>query len=74
MNSLVASNSKHGNSLFMKIGESCSNCGHPFYYSFVSFDYLPLVEFVIDSSLSQKDIQNIVNRANINVSNTDIMV
>ena len=33
-------------------GDVCINCGHPFVRSFITFDVLPLVEFVPDPSIS----------------------
>lgn len=36
-------------------GDVCINCGHPFVRSFITFDVLPLVEFVPDPSISDDE-------------------
>ena len=36
-------------------GDVCTNCGHPFVRSFITFDVLPLVEFVPEPSISDEE-------------------
>jgi intraflagellar transport protein 122 len=36
-------------------GDVCINCGHPFVRSFITFDVLPLVEFVPDPSITDDE-------------------
>ena len=43
------------NPLLNNHGNECLNCKHPFVFSFVSFEVLPLVEFVIDSDISDEE-------------------
>ena len=38
----------------------CTNCGHPFVRSFITFDVLPLVEFVPDPSISDEEAINLI--------------
>lgn len=40
--------------------DSCDNCGHPFIRCSISFDILPLIEFQIDSNLSNEDALSLI--------------
>lgn len=44
-----------------KEGDLCTNCGHPFYRSFISFDLLPLVEFVPEPDISDKEAESLID-------------
>ncbi|XP_066967390.1 intraflagellar transport protein 122 homolog isoform X2 [Macrobrachium rosenbergii] len=43
------------NPLVNNSGNQCVNCGHPFVYSFVSFEILPVVEFVLDEDITDEE-------------------
>ncbi|XP_078340377.1 intraflagellar transport protein 122 homolog isoform X7 [Crassostrea virginica] len=49
------------NPLLNNGGNCCVNCRQPFVHSFVSFEVLPLVEFVIDSSLTDEEAVQILD-------------
>lgn len=44
-----------------KVGDLCSNCGHPFYRSFVSFDLIPLVEFVPEPDITDEEACRLID-------------
>lgn len=41
-------------------GNRCSNCGQPFIHSFVSFEVLPLVEFELESGISDDEAVRLI--------------
>jgi intraflagellar transport protein 122 len=41
----------------------CTNCGHPFVRSFVSFEVLPLVEFVPDPSIGDEEAMELIRQS-----------
>ncbi|GFH10765.1 WD_REPEATS_REGION domain-containing protein, partial [Haematococcus lacustris] len=41
-------------------GDFCINCGAPFIRSFVTFEHLPLVEFELDSSISDGEAAKLI--------------
>ncbi|ESL10984.1 hypothetical protein TRSC58_01275 [Trypanosoma rangeli SC58] len=41
-------------------GDRCPNCAHPFVRSFVNFNALPLVEFVLSNELSDAEAERII--------------
>lgn len=43
-------------------GDVCTNCGHPFVRSFISFDILPLVEFVPEPSISDEEAIELIRQ------------
>ncbi|CAM9651174.1 unnamed protein product [Heterosigma akashiwo] len=43
-------------------GDSCTNCGHPFVRSFLSFEVLPLVEFRADPALSYEEALDLIRQ------------
>lgn len=45
-------------------GDVCSSCGHPFVRSFISFDILPLVEFVPEPSISDDEAIELIRSPN----------
>ncbi|KAK0064191.1 intraflagellar transport protein 122 [Biomphalaria pfeifferi] len=49
------------NPLLSKTGNRCVNCKQPFVFSFVTFEVLPLVEFVIDESLTDQEAIHILD-------------
>ncbi|XP_061187800.1 intraflagellar transport protein 122 homolog isoform X3 [Saccostrea echinata] len=49
------------NPLLNNGGNCCVNCRQPFVHSFVSFEVLPLVEFVLDSSLTDEEAVQILD-------------
>ncbi|KAK3103245.1 hypothetical protein FSP39_017787 [Pinctada imbricata] len=49
------------NPLLNNNGNFCINCSQPFVHSFVSFEVLPLVEFVLDSSLTDEEAVQILD-------------
>ncbi len=46
-----------------KGGNRCSNCAQPFVYSFVSFEILPLVEFVLEEGISEAEALGLIESA-----------
>jgi intraflagellar transport protein 122 len=44
-------------------GDVCTNCGHPFVRSFISFDILPLVEFVPNPSISDEEAIDLIRQS-----------
>ena len=44
-------------------GDVCTNCGHPFVRSFISFDVLPLVEFVPDPSITDEEAIDMIRQS-----------
>ncbi|CAH8612583.1 unnamed protein product [Dicrocoelium dendriticum] len=44
------------NPLLNATGNRCTHCGEPFVYSFISFEQLPLVEFIPEESLSHEKV------------------
>jgi intraflagellar transport protein 122 len=47
-----------------KKGDNCTNCGHPFIRSFITFDILPLVEFIPDSkSISNEEAIELIRQS-----------
>ncbi|CAF0939310.1 unnamed protein product [Adineta ricciae] len=65
----------HHNELLNARGNSCSSCGSPFVLSFLSFDVLPLVEFILPSDINDEDALNLLEQVpnsqleNVNPSN-----
>ncbi|XP_041348420.1 intraflagellar transport protein 122 homolog [Gigantopelta aegis] len=49
------------NPLFNNCGNQCVNCSQPFVFSFVSFDVLPLVEFVLDDGITDEEALHILD-------------
>jgi len=43
-------------------GDVCTNCGHPFVRSFITFDVLPLVEFVPHPDISDEEAIELIRR------------
>ena len=52
-NSLVARNDA-------QFGEACTNCKHPFIRCFVSFDVLPLVEFIPIEGITENEAADLI--------------
>ena len=48
-------------------GDVCTNCGHPFVRSFITFDVLPLVEFVPEPSITDEEAIKLIRRPAIRV-------
>ncbi len=44
-------------------GDVCTNCGHPFVRSFISFDILPLVEFVPNPNISDEEAIDLIRQS-----------
>ncbi|PRP80717.1 hypothetical protein PROFUN_11590 [Planoprotostelium fungivorum] len=43
-------------------GNFCTNCKHPFLYSFGSFEILPLVEFYPDDDITDEEAERLIER------------
>ena len=43
--------------------DGCTNCFHPYIRSFYSFEHLPLVEFVLDDTISHAEAMKILQRS-----------
>ncbi|CAF0925903.1 unnamed protein product [Didymodactylos carnosus] len=52
----------HHSELLNPHGNECSNCGSPFVLSFLSFDVLPLVEFVLPHDINDEDAYNLLEQ------------
>ena len=48
------------NPLLNKQGNECINCKHPFVYSFVSFEVLPLVEFALEADITDAEATSLI--------------
>lgn len=48
------------NPLLNNRGNCCINCQQPFIYSFISFDVLPLVEFVLEEEISDEEAVKLI--------------
>lgn len=44
-------------------GDVCTNCGHPFVRSFISFDVLPLVEFIPQTGISVDEAIDLIRQS-----------
>lgn len=42
------------------VSDKCANCGHKFVHSFVSFEILPLVEFVLEDGISHQEAMRLI--------------
>eukprot|EP00735_Rhodelphis_limneticus_P013896 TRINITY_DN7858_c0_g1::TRINITY_DN7858_c0_g1_i1::g.23657::m.23657 TRINITY_DN7858_c0_g1::TRINITY_DN7858_c0_g1_i1::g.23657 ORF type:complete len:1206 (-),score=375.70,sp/A8WGF4/IF122_XENTR/55.15/0.0,WD40/PF00400.27/1e+02,WD40/PF00400.27/1.8e-10,WD40/PF00400.27/5.9e+02,WD40/PF00400.27/14,WD40/PF00400.27/0.33,WD40/PF00400.27/13,WD40/PF00400.27/0.039,WD40/PF00400.27/1.9e+02,Coatomer_WDAD/PF04053.9/43,Coatomer_WDAD/PF04053.9/56,Coatomer_WDAD/PF04053.9/70,Coatomer_WDAD/PF04053.9/0.32,Coatomer_WDAD/PF040 len=42
-------------------GDMCATCMHPVVRSYLSFDHLPLVEFILDDGISDDEAQRLIN-------------
>ncbi|BFZ08413.1 hypothetical protein BsWGS_11452 [Bradybaena similaris] len=49
------------NPLMNKTGNKCVNCRQPFVHSFVNFEILPLVEFVLEEGLTDEEAVHILD-------------
>ncbi|CAF1166921.1 unnamed protein product [Rotaria sordida] len=52
----------HHNELLNARGNECSSCGSPFVLSHLSFDVLPLVEFILPSDINDEDALNLLEQ------------
>ncbi|XP_076048143.1 intraflagellar transport protein Oseg1 [Oratosquilla oratoria] len=52
------------NPLINNAGNQCVNCSQPFVFSFVSFEILPVVEFVLDESLTDEEALRLIQQSN----------
>lgn len=43
------------------VGDRCVNCHHPFIHSFISFDILPLVEFVVEDTINDEEAEKLIH-------------
>ncbi|XP_040577415.1 intraflagellar transport protein 122 homolog [Lepeophtheirus salmonis] len=41
-------------------GNRCNNCSQPFVYSFITFEILPLIEFVLEEDISDKEALQLI--------------
>ncbi|XP_018007047.1 intraflagellar transport protein 122 homolog [Hyalella azteca] len=44
-------------------GNQCINCAHPFVYSFVSFEVLPVVQFVLAEGITDEEAVRLIQQA-----------
>ena len=51
-------------------GDVCTNCGHPFIRSFINFDVLPLVEFVLQNGISEMEAMELIRQSNSDPKDT----
>ncbi|XP_045581276.1 intraflagellar transport protein 122 homolog [Procambarus clarkii] len=51
------------NPLVNNNGNQCVNCSHPFVYSFVSFEILPLVEFVLEEGITDEEAVRLIQHS-----------
>ncbi|CAL4124428.1 unnamed protein product, partial [Meganyctiphanes norvegica] len=58
------------NPLFNNNGNHCVNCAHPFVYSFVSFEILPMVEFSLDEGITDEEAVRLIQQSSGSVNNT----
>ncbi|XP_057296410.1 intraflagellar transport protein 122 homolog [Hydractinia symbiolongicarpus] len=49
------------NPLLNNKGNQCINCSQPFIHSFIGFETLPLVEFVVDDDISDEEAMKLIN-------------
>ncbi len=48
------------NPLLNPNGNVCTQCKQPFMHSFISFEILPLVEFVVEEGISDKEAKELI--------------
>ncbi|XP_047473268.1 intraflagellar transport protein 122 homolog [Penaeus chinensis] len=51
------------NPLVNNNGNQCVNCCHPFVYSFVSFEILPVVEFVVEEEITDEEAVHLIQQS-----------
>ncbi|KAK3882424.1 hypothetical protein Pcinc_013198 [Petrolisthes cinctipes] len=51
------------NPLVNNSGNQCVNCAHPFVYSFVSFEILPVVEFVLEEEITDEEAIHLIQQS-----------
>ncbi|XP_050737940.1 intraflagellar transport protein 122 homolog [Eriocheir sinensis] len=51
------------NPLVNNNGNQCVNCCHPFVYSFVSFEILPVVEFMLEEEISDEEAMHLIQQS-----------
>ncbi|XP_054721497.1 LOW QUALITY PROTEIN: intraflagellar transport protein 122 homolog [Uloborus diversus] len=50
------------NPLINKQGNICCNCQHPFAYSFISFEILPVVEFFLEDGITDEEAYKLLSK------------
>ena len=53
------------NPLHNSQGNECLNCKHPFVYSFVAFEVLPLVEFSLEADISDEEALQLIRMESV---------